>query len=410
MAIETPTQRPANALTSRQFRFLWFNNVTFFLVANAQRFVFGWLVLDGLQRGEGTQGLVVFTLGLPAALLVLQAGAWADRWDRRRMLIATQLAGGVAMMATALLVGADRIGLGWIIVATLLAGSASAIGAPVRSALIPALVAKDQLFSAIAVNAIAMTLSMILGPLLAKTVGDQFGFEGAFWFQAILLFVGIAFLLRLEVPAHEEVGQRRSVVAETRLAVRHVLADHNLATLFRLLLVASLTINPAVMVTMQAHVKDELGRTAGDAAIPFALMGLGIAISSVVVMRKGDMPNKGAVFQRAMMCGTALTFLIGRSNSFAQVLVLSFLMGLAGGFFINMNQGLIQANTPQPVMGRVMGLYTLVTVGLLPFGALLLGTVASIIGVGNTISLAAAVGFAVVAITYRRNTELRRLS
>ena len=164
------------------------------------------------------------------------------------------------------------------------------------------------------------------------------------------------------------------------------------------------------MVTMQAHVKDGLGRTAGDAAIPFALMGLGIAISSFVVMRKGDMRNKGAVFQRAMMCGTALTFLIGRSNSFTQVLVLSFLMGLAGGFFINMNQGLIQANTPQPVMGRVMGLYTLVTIGLLPFGALLLGTLASIIGVGNAISLAAAVGFVIVAVTYHRNTELRRLS
>lgn len=85
-------------------------------------------------------------------------------------------------------------------------------------------------------------------------------------------------------------------------------------------------------------------------------------------------------------------------------------MGLAGGFFINMNQGLIQANTPQAVMGRVMGLYTLVTIGLLPFGALLLGTLASIIGVGNAISLAAAVGFVVVAITYHRNTELRRLS
>jgi MFS family permease len=111
-----------------------------------------------------------------------------------------------------------------------------------------------------------------------------------------------------------------------------------------------------------------------------------------------------------MMVGTAITFLVGRSDSFAQVLVLSFVMGLSGGFFINMNQGLIQANTPQPMMGRVMGLYTLVTGGLLPVGALILGILAATIGVGNAISVAGAVGFAVVATTYVRNTELRRLS
>ena len=399
-----------NALSIRPFRYLWLNNVTFFLVTNAQRFVFGWLVLDGLQRGEGIQGIVVFTLGLPAAFLVLQAGAWADRWDRRRMLIVTQIAGGGVMAATAVLVGSDQISVSWVIVATVLAGSASAVGAPVRSSLIPALVPREQLFGAIALNAIAMTLSLILGPVLAKMIGDQYGFEGAFWFQAALLFVGVAFLMRLEVPPHEIVHERRSVVVETKLAVRHVLGDPHVKTLFGLLLVASMTINPAVMVTLQAHVKDELGRTAGEAAIPFAMMGIGIAISSLVILRKGDMKNKGAVFQRAMMVGTAITFLVGRSNSFAQVMVLSFVMGLAGGFFINMNQGLIQANTPQPMMGRVMGLYTLVTVGLLPFGALTLGLLASVIGVGNAISVAAAVGFAIVLITYVRNADLRRLA
>ncbi|MGB0115079.1 MAG: hypothetical protein WBP59_17800, partial [Ilumatobacteraceae bacterium] len=77
--------------------------------------------------------------------------------------------------------------------------------------------------------------------------------------------------------------------------------------------------------------------------------------------------------------------------------------------FINMNQGLIQANTPQPVMGRVMGLYTLTMAGIMPFGALLLGGVASMIGTGATISIAAATSFAIVLTTYVRNTELRRL-
>ncbi len=403
------TARPANPLTVRSFRNLWFTNVAFFLVVNAQRFVFGWLVLDGLLRSESVQGLVVFTLGIPTALLVLQAGAWADRWDRRRMLIVTQLMSGAVMAGTAVAITTDAINLGWVILATLLAGSASAIGAPVRSALIPTLVAKDQLFGAIALNAIAITLSMILGPVLAKVVGDRFGFEGAFWFQAVLMIVGVLFLLRIDVPPHDEVRARRSVVAETRTAVRHVLDDPHLKTLFGLLLTASLTINPSIMVTVQAHVKEELGRDAGQAALPFALMGIGMAITSFIVMRKGDMKNKGAIFQRAMICGTVITFFTGRTTTFGQVLVLAFLMGLAGGFFINMNQGLVQANTPQPLMGRMMGLYTLVNMGLMPFGALAIGIVASKIGTGNAISLAAAIGFTVVMTTYVRNSELRRL-
>ena len=152
-----------------------------------------------------------------------------------------------------------------------------------------------------------------------------------------------------------------------------------------LLLTASLTINPAILVTIQAHVKEELGQDAGQAALPLALMGLGMAMTSFVVMRKGDMKNKGAVFQRAMMCGATITFLTGRTTAFGQVLVLAFLMG------------------------RVMGLYTLVNAGLMPFGALALGILASRIGTGDAISLAAAIGLAVVVTTYVRNTDLRRL-
>jgi MFS family permease len=223
------------------------------------------------------------------------------------------------------------------------------------------------------------------------------------------MMVGVLFLLRFESPPHEEVRERRSVAAETRTALRHVLDDPHLKTLFALLLTASLTINPSIMVTLQAHVKEELGQDAGQAALPLALMGLGMAITSFVVLRKGDMKNKGAVFQRAMICGSTITFLTGLTTSFAQVLVLAFLMGLAGGFFINMNQGLVQANTPPDLMGRVMGLYTLVAAGLMPFGALAIGLVASKIGTGNAISLAAAIGFAVVVTTYVRNAELRRL-
>ena len=406
----TENEHTANALTVRPFRLLWLNNIPFFLVVNAQRFAFGWIVLDLLLRDEGAQGLVAFTLGIPTALVVLQAGVWADRHDRRRLLIGTQLASAAVMAGTALLIRSDHIEMGWVIIATLLAGTASAVGQPVRSALVPALVGRDQLFGAIALNAIAMTLSLILGPVLVKVVGDRFGFEGAFWFQAGLLVFGTVFLLLLEVPTHEEERDRRSVVAEVRDAVHHILDDSQLKTLFGLLLTSSLTVNPAVMVTLQAHVKSELGRDAGDAAVPFAVMGIGIAISSLFLMRKGDMANKGAVFQRAMMVGGTMTLLIGFANSFAVVVGLSLVMGLAGGFFINMNQGLIQARTPQPLMGRVMAVYTLVAQGLFPIGALILGLLATAIGTGTAISLAATFSLGIVITTYVRNAELRRLA
>ena len=406
-----PDAKPANALTNGSFRLLWLNNIGFFIVANAQRFVFGWLVLDGLGRTSVAQGVAVFTLGLPAAFLVLHAGAWADRHDRRLLLMTTQIAGGLVMAGTAVLIGADLVTMPVVIFITLLAGAASAIGQPVRASLIPALVDEAQLFSAIAVNALAMTVSLILGPVVAKAVGDQFGFDGVFWFMSLLMLSGVVFLLVLKIPAHENPdAPRRSIRAETTEAVRHVLDDPGLRPLFGLLMLSSFTINPAVMVTLQAHVKETIGRDAGEAAMPFASMGLGIAISSVVVMRKGNMANKGTAFMRAMMVGSTMTFLMGLMTEFTPIIVLALFMGLAGGFYINMNQGLIQANTPQALMGRVMGLYTLMMAGLMPFGALALGAIASVVGTGPTISGAAVLSFVAVVATYFRKHELRVMS
>jgi MFS family permease len=409
-ALQSTDERASNAITVSSFRNLWSCNIAFFLVLNAQRFAFGWVVLDLLLKDEGSQGLIVFTLGAPTALLVLQAGAWADRLDRKKMLLSTQLAGAAVMATTAVVIGRGAVSFGWLVALTLLAGASTAIGQPVRSSLVPALVSREQLFSAIALNAIAMTLSLILGPVLIKVVGDQFGFDGAFWFQAGLLVTGSLFLARVDIPHHDEPSEPRPIFTETREAVRHILDDRHLPTLFTLLLTASLTINPAIMVTVQAHVKDQFGRDAGDAAYAFAAMGAGMAVSSLYLMRKGDMANKGAVFQRAMMTSTVITFLTGLAPQFWQVIVLGGLMGLSGGFFINMNQGLIQTNTPQHLMGRVMGVYTLVASGLFPLGALVLGLVARSVGTQAAICGAAVVGFSVVTTTYVRNAELRNLS
>jgi predicted MFS family arabinose efflux permease len=408
--VDTPNERPPGALTVPAFRYLWLNNLLYAIVVNAQRFTFGWFVLDGLGRDEFWQGLVTFALGIPLAALVLHAGAWADTYDRKRLLVFGQLGSFAAMFATAVLVATDSLTLPLVLGLAVAFGAAQAIGQPVRSSLVPALVSPAQLFNAIAVNAIAMTLSMILGPVLFQVIGNEFGFEGAFGIQAALLAVGLLALIPLRVPPTEaSESTAGSVWSQVSEAFAHIRGDRAVAKLFMLLTVASLTVNPSVMVTLQAFVQQDLGGDGGDVAPILAVMGVGIAISSVIIMRKGNMARKGALFQRAMMVGSTMVFLMGRVPSIEYLIPLAFVMGLAGGFYINMNQGLIQANTPDRLMGRVMAIFTLVQLGFVPIGALLLGSVASVIGLPATISAAGLVAFSVVAYTYLTDSHLRTL-
>ncbi|MEC9270116.1 MAG: MFS transporter, partial [Actinomycetota bacterium] len=243
---------------------------------------------------------------------------------------------------------------------------------------------------------------------LVKIAGDLFDFEGVFGLQVVMLAVGLLTLRHLKTPPVNEAPKRR-LVQEAASALRHVMSDLRLRVLFLLLGVASISVNAAVMVTMQAKIKEELLRDSGDMAYLLAVMAVGISITSVVVMRKGDMKRKGGKFQRAMMCGSALVVCMGQTSSFTVLLPLFFLMGLAGGFFITMNQGLIQSTTPKELMGRVMGLYLLVQFGLMPVGALGLGWAASFIGAGNVVSLCGAVSLLIVGWTHLGFSTIRNL-
>jgi MFS family permease len=122
------------------------------------------------------------------------------------------------------------------------------------------------------------------------------------------------------------------------------------------------------------------------------------------------MEEKSVKFMRAMLGGTVCMTLMGRTTDYWQVLVLAVIMGLCGGFFINMNQGLIQSNTPPQMMGRVMGLYALVSAGLTPFGALALGLLSEAIGTGNAISIVSVVAFSIVLAVYSRGKAIRQIS
>jgi predicted MFS family arabinose efflux permease len=341
---------------------------------------------------------------------LLPAGVWADRLDPKRMLLGSQGGLFLVMVGTAIGMGSGAGSLGLIIVSALLAGVATSIGSPVRSSLIPALLKGELLYSGIALNAIALTLSLVLGAVSARAFGDWFGFDGAFWWLAILTALGTVALFPLVSPGPATTGDKASLGQAVGEGLRFVWGARGIRSLFILLAVSGLMMTPIMFVTLQAYIKEELGRAAADAAPMLALMGVGIATSSVFIMRQGSMQQKSVKFMRAMLGGTACIFLMGRATAYWQVLVLAFVLGACGGFFINMNQGLIQSNTPPPMMGRVMGLYALVAGGLTPFGALALGFMGDAIGTGNAISIVSGLAFFIVLGVYLRDKAIRTIN
>ena len=388
---------PRSAMEVRDFRFLWLNTTAFMMLMNAQRFVFAWFVLDGLDRSEADQGLVVFAIGVPAIFLTLHAGVWADRWNRKRLLISTQAVQIATMGLLVVLITTDRATFGWLLVLGFLSGSATTIGGPVRSSLVPAIVPRSVIYGAIALNAIGVTISMVLGPVLARLAGTVFGFEGAFGFMVGLVFVGLLVLVPLRVPPHEHVTESRPVRRDLADLWVWVGESAPVRKLLVLLSMAGVTIMPLGMILMQAHVKDGLGRDSGDAAFPLATMGVGLAITSLVVMRKGDLANKGGWFMGALVIGGSSVCAMGQTTALWQMVALGLSMGLGGGLYMTMSQGLLQTHTPQPLMGRMMAVFALVQAGVTPLSALIYGYVAESVGTGATMSVGGA-ACAVIAV------------
>ena len=409
--LEHSSAEPRSAMAVPDFRYLWMNTTAFMMLMNAQRFVFAWFVLDGLDRSEADQGLVVFAIGVPAIFLTLHAGVWADRWDRKRLLVSTQAVQILTMGALVALIAADRATLGWLLVLGFLSGSATTIGGPVRSSLVPAIVPRSVIFGAIALNAIGVTISMVLGPVLARAAGTAFGFEGAFGFMVGLVVVGLLVLIPLRVPPHEHVIESRPVRRDLADLWAWVGDNAAVRKLLALLSMAGMTIIPLGMILMQAHVKDELGRDSGDAAFPWATMGVGLAITSLFVMKRGDLANKGGWFMGALVIGGTSVCAMGRTTELWQMVALGLTMGLGGGLYMTMSQGLLQTHTPQPLMGRMMAVFALVQAGVTPVSALIYGFVAESAGTGLTMSLggAACVLIALVSLATDRS-GLRQLA
>ena len=370
-----PFQLRFRALAHRNFRLFWAGQLVSLIGTWMQSVAQGWL-MHRLTGSAFMLGLLGFAQFLPVMLLTLWAGVVADRMDKRRLILITQL-----LMLAQTVALATVVSLGvvqpWMVVAfAFVFGTVNAFDLPARQSFLVDMVGKEDLPNAIALNSAAFNTARVLGPAVAGVVMAGAGEGACFWINALTYLSVITVLLRLDMAPR--VGERdsgKSTLATLREGVDYALGNRQIRNPL-LLLGVTAGLGFQYMVLLPVYARDILGANEQAYGLMVAAFGLGSLLSAVVMTRPQDRWG----LRRNLLVGLACAGVGMGVFAWSRALPLTLAMGFMAGFglilYVASTNTLLQLTTEDRFRGRIMSLYTFMFIGTAPIGALMCGGIA----------------------------------
>jgi MFS family permease len=384
------------AFRHRNFRLFFSGYVVSLVGIWMQRVAQSWLVLD-LTGSAFYVGLVEAIGTVPVLVFSLYAGAIADRVAKHRMVIVTQIAAMAVAFGFAALTFAGLQSIGLVIVLAALLGMAQAFDIPARQSFFIELVGKEDLPSAIALNASAFNATRLIGPAIAGVLIASIGVAACFFFNGLSYLAVLAALLVMRLPPiRRSANPPQSAWANIREGLRFVGSDRRIRTLLLNIAAMSVFGLPALAL-LPVVARIGLGRGAQEYGWMMSAVGAGALVGALAVATFAPRMPKGRVLGWAAVAfGLSVTGL-GAVRSLGGVLIFLVLLGAAMITTTALTNTLLQTLAPDGLRGRVISVYTFAFVGMAPFGALAGGTVAEGFGV-NVALLLGGIATTVVAV------------
>ncbi len=347
----------------------------------------GW-VMSTLTNRALFVGFASAAAGLPTIALVMIGGSAADRYDKRKILIATQVAQTILAVILGLLAFHNRIQVWHIVALAAGLGVCIAFEMPALNALVPELVKRDEIATAIALDRSVFHGSRLVGPALAGWLVSAWGASSAFFANAASFFALIIAIVSLPPRARgsdEEEEQRRSGFAE---GLRYVRKDRTILAMIALIASSTIFVFPFLSVVLPLYVRNVLHLGPGQFGQLMAVSGSGsllgaLGLLSVARRHRFQFMTGAVVLVALALLGMSI------SNSF---LVTASAMGiLAIGLSSNFGLAntIVQERAPAPLRGRISAIFGMSFFGLTPVGALLTPGFADLIGIRPAIGICA---------------------
>ncbi|HJW95985.1 MAG TPA: MFS transporter [Thermoanaerobaculia bacterium] len=376
------------ALKHRNYR-LFFSGQTVSLIGTwITRVATSWLVYR-LTKSEWLLGLVAFAGQIPLLILAPFGGVLGDRWDRRRILVVTQILSALQSLALALLAFSHRITVTQIIVLQVVQGIINAADTPARQAFVVEMVeAPEDLPNAIALNSSMFNASRIIGPTIAGLLIALVGEAWCFMLDAISYVAVIASLVAMRFTARERPRKETHLIDELHAGLRYVLGFPPVSALLTQVTLVSVMGMPyaVLMPVIAAQVLHGGPHTYG---ILMTATGTGALLGTVYLASRHTVLGLGKVIVAATIFLSAGLI----AFSFSRTLILSAIaLPIVGAGMMLQSASantILQTVVDEKLRGRVMAFYTMAVLGTQPLGSLLAGAVADRIGAPHTILIGA---------------------
>jgi MFS family permease len=343
-----------------------------------------------ISNSEFWVGVIAFTQFAPAVVFGPIFGVLADRFDRRAASLLINSLSILNMLLMGLLAQLGQIDIYVLAMLSLMQGTLDGAHMPVRMSVVPNLVDKSQLQSAIAITSISFNVSRFVGPALAGLVIAGSGVAAAFVLNGVsyLSLIAAMIIVRLN-PATERLRRPRHVWHEMGEGVTYVLGHPRIRALLAIIAVASL-FGRGVLEMLPAFADEVYRGGAGALAMLTSAIGAG-AILSGLVLSRGVSWLDARIIRWAVFAAGFLIVLLGMLDQFWMAIVVVVLLGIILSICGIGSQIMIQTLVDDEVRGRVSSLWGTIAFGGTALGGLLIGTAASIWGLENVVVIA---GFA----------------
>ena len=364
------------AFRYRDFRLFWLSLFISNIGTWMQMTATNWLLYQ-LTNSPLQLGLNGVFRAIPAIALGLISGTFADRYDRKWLLLWTQLILALLSLGLGVLDHVGHIQAWQIYLFTFISSSVGSFDGPARQSLFPSLVPRAVLPNAVALNSLLWKGAALLGPTLGGIAISAMGTSGAFYANAAS-FLGVVVALMFMHASPPERETQRNFLAETKAGFSYIVSQPVILGLTIMEAFASVFGLDHAMLTILASDVFRVG--AHGFGFMQSCRGLGAVIGSSLFIAMGQRASQGKVLLVSAILYGAGFAVFGLSPSFLIALVLLAFIGATDTIWGAARSTIMQMLAPEKFRGRVMGVFQLSNRGLHPLGQMETGLVVPLLG------------------------------